>query len=159
MHKFHRLSIKISRLAGSPIAFILAAAGVLIWLVTGPIFHYSNTWLLTISTITDVIIFLMVFSIQNTQYRDSKAIQLKLNELIATDKKARDSFIGLESLTDEELKELDGEFQQLLTDLDSPKALHKLHRTIKAEQEKRPSFYAQAGHLVTQIIKTIESED
>jgi low affinity Fe/Cu permease len=138
-------------------SFILAAIGVLIWLMTGPIFNFSNTWLLTISTITDVIIFLMVFSIQNTQFRDSKAIQLKLNELIAVDKKARDSFIGLESLTDEELSDLDIEFQKLLATIEGPSPLHKLHHTIKQARNKRPSFYRQAGHLVDQLIKTVES--
>jgi low affinity Fe/Cu permease len=98
----------------------------------------------------------MVFSIQNTQYRDSKAIQLKLNELIAADKKARDSFIGLESLTDEELAELDKEFQKLLSTIEGSSPLHKLHHSIKQAQTKRPSFYQQAGHLVDQLIKTVE---
>jgi len=153
----HKVSIKISRWAGSPFSFMLAAIGVLVWLVTGPIFNFSNTWLIAISTITDVIIFLMVFSIQNTQYRDSKAIQLKLNELINADKKARDSFIGLESLTDEELSQLDLEFQKLLSTIEGPSALHKLHSSIKQAKAKRPSFYQQAGHLVDQLIKTVES--
>lgn len=154
----HRLSIQISRWAGSPIAFLLAAIGVLVWLITGPIFNFSNTWMITIATITDVIIFLMVFSIQNTQYRDSKAIQLKLNELIAVDKKARDSFIGLETLTDEELSDLDHEFQKLLSTIEGTSPLHKLHHTIKQVKGKRPSFYQQAGHLVDQLIKTVESD-
>lgn len=99
----------------------------------------------------------MVFSIQNTQYRDSKAIQLKLNELINADKKARDSFIGLESLTDEELSDLDLEFQKLLSTIEGPSALHKLHSSIKQAKAKRPSFYQQAGHIVDQLIKTVES--
>ncbi len=137
-------------------SFVLAALGVLAWLITGPYYHFSNTWLISISTITDVIIFLMVFSIQNTQNRDSKAIQLKLNELIAVDQKARDSFIGLESLTDEELTEIDGEFQKLLAELDETSALHKLHKTIKREKASRPSFYQQAEHFVDQLIKSVD---
>ena len=159
MSLLHKLSIKISRWAGSPISFVLAAIGILVWLISGPFFHYSNTWLIAIATITDVIIFLMVFSIQNTQYRDSKAIQLKLNELIAVDKKARDSFIGLESLTDDELGELDREFQKLLAELEEPTALHKLHHSIKQAKSKRPSFYHQAGNIVDQLIKSVETDN
>jgi low affinity Fe/Cu permease len=101
------ISVTVSRLASSTYAFLLSIVGVLVWLVTGPYYHYSNTWLIIITVITDVIIFIMVFSIQNTQARDSKAIQLKLNELIIADKSARDTFIGLETMTDVELEKLD----------------------------------------------------
>ena len=151
-----RFSQWISRSSSSPFAFFLATVGVLVWLISGPFFHYSNTWLVTIATITDVIIFIMVFSLQSRQNRDSKAIQLKLNELIAADQKARDSFIGLEEMTDEELDELDQQFQRLLTDLETtnrPSALHKLHKSIRQEKAKRPSLYKQAEHLVDRIIK------
>ncbi len=152
---FQKLSVKIAHWAGSPFAFLFALVGVLIWLVIGPYFNYSSTWMLVISTISDVIIFLIVFSIQNTQNRDSKAIQLKLNELIAANQKARDSFIGLESLTDEELAQLDSEFKNLLTKLDDASPLHKLHGTISREKAKRPSFYQQAENIVDHIIKSI----
>lgn len=153
--QFNKLSVKIAHMAGSPFSFVIALLGVLVWLVTGPYFKYSNTWLIVISTISDVIIFLMVFSIQNTQNRDSKAIQLKLNELIAADQKARDSFIGLESLTDEELLELDIEFKKLIEKLDSSSPIHRLHGTIKREKAKRPTFYEQAENLVDHIIKSV----
>lgn len=153
--RFNKLSVKISHMAGSPFSFVLALIGVLVWLATGPYFNYSNTWLIVISTISDVIIFLMVFSIQNTQNRDSKAIQLKLNELIAADQKARDSFIGLESLTDEELAILDSEFKKLLERLDHSSPIHKLHGSIKLEKAKRPTFYEQAENLVDHIIKSV----
>jgi len=149
----HKLLIKISHIASSPTSFVIAFIIVIIWLITGPFLHFSNTWLIAIGTITDIVIFLMVFSIQNTQFRDSKAIQLKLNELISADKKARDSFIGLETLTDEELVILDDEFKKLLQDLDKPLAMHKLHQTIKNEKNKRPSFYKQAEHIIGQLIK------
>lgn len=152
MNKIHNLSLKMSKLAGSPLAFGAAILLIIIWLITGPIYNFSNTWLISIATLTDVIIFLMVFSIQNTQYRDAKAIQLKLNELISADQKARDSFIGLESLTDEKLSDLDKEFQKLIKDIESPNILHKIHKTIKQEKTNRPSFYAQAGNLVDHII-------
>lgn len=156
MKQAHRISIKLSHWAGSPVAFIIAAIMILLWLMSGLIFGFSNTWLISIATITDVIIFLMVFSIQNTQFRDSKAIQLKLNELISADQKARDSFIGLESLTDDELADLDQEFQKLLSELERPAAFHKLHKTIKREKAKRPSFYEQAGQLVDHLISREE---
>ena len=151
---FHKLSQMVSRITGSPFAFVLAVIGVLVWLITGPYFHFSNTWLIAITTITDVIIFLMVFSLQNSQNRDSKAIQLKLNELIAADQKARDSFIGLEEMTDEELEELDRQFQKLLDELEQqPKVMHKLHSKIKSEKARRPSLYKQAEQLVDHIIR------
>ncbi len=146
----------ISHSASSPFAFFLASVGVLVWLISGPFFNYSDTWLVTIATITDVIIFLMVFSLQNQQNRDSKAIQLKLNELIAADQRARDSFIGLEEMTDDEIEELDLQFQKLISELESnpgPSALHKLHRTIRQEKAKRPNLYRQAESLVDRIIK------
>ena len=139
-------------MASSTFAFVLAIIGVVVWLVTGPYFGFSDTWLITVTAITDVVIFIMVFSIQNTQYRDSKAIQLKLNELISADKKARDTFIGLETLTDSELATLDEEFKSLLTRLDAPPAMQKLHSTIKHEKAKRPNLYEQTEHLVESII-------
>lgn len=116
---FRKLSGNISSLAGSTWAFMLAILGILAWAISGPYFHFSNTWLITVATLTDVIIFLMVFSLQHTQIRDSKAIQLKLNELIVADKQASNAFIGLESLTDDELAELDEEFKNLLGKLDA----------------------------------------
>lgn len=152
----NRLSQWVSHSSSSPFAFFLAAVVILVWLISGPFYHYSNTWMVTIATITDVIIFLMVFSLQSTQNRDSKAIQLKLNELIAADQKARDSFIGLEEMTDEELDELDQQFRRLLEELaneQKPSALHKLHKSIEREKAKRPSLYKHAESLMDRIIK------
>ncbi len=154
-NKLHSISIKVSVWAGSTMAFALAIIGVLVWLITGPYFHFSNTWLIAITAITDIVIFIMVFSIQNTQNRDSKAIQLKLNELIVADQKARDTFIGLEGLTDGELAALDEEFKQLLERLEVHPAMHKLHKSIKEERAKRPSFYKQAGHLVDTLLNPL----
>src|SRR5258708_30233028 len=103
---FQKFSIKISSWSGSTWAFALALLVIIDWGIAGKWFHYSDTWMLIITTVTDVIIFLMVFSIQNTQTRDSKAIQLKLNELIIATKQARDMFVGLENFTDSELAQL-----------------------------------------------------
>jgi low affinity Fe/Cu permease len=157
--QFHRVSIKVSKLAGSMLAFGIAISIIIIWLVVGPITHYSNTWLLVINTITDVVIFLMVFSIQNTQVRDSKAIQLKLDELIIADKKARNAFVGLESLTDDELTEIDEEFEQLLKSLKGPSALHKLHKKIDEEKAQRFSITREAGKLVGTVFSPFTSDD
>ena len=133
---------------------MLALIGILVWAITGPYYHFSNTWLITVTAITDVIVFLMVFSLQYTQNRDSKAIQLKLNELIVADKQASNAFVGLESLTDEELSELDEEFKEMLEKMTARPVLHKLHKKIKEEKSTRSSF-EKSGHLVNSIVSSI----
>jgi len=95
----------VARLSGRPIAFVLAAIVVLVWGVTGPIFNYSDTWQLVINTGTTIVTFLMVFLIQNSQNRDSAAIQVKLDELISAGE-AQNRFVGIEHLTDEEIEDL-----------------------------------------------------
>ncbi|HET9165418.1 MAG TPA: low affinity iron permease family protein, partial [Candidatus Angelobacter sp.] len=95
-----------SRLSGHAFAFLLASAVILLWAVTGPFFHYSDTWQLVINTGTTIVTFLMVFLIQNTQNRDTLAIQLKLSELVLAMKGAKNKFAALEDLTDEELEDL-----------------------------------------------------
>src|SRR3954471_1774154 len=94
---------------GKSWAFILACFAVIAWAVTGPYFHYSDTWQITINTGTTIITFLMVFLIQATQNRDALAIQLKLDELIRSNKEAQNRFIGIDQhLSDEELRKLRG---------------------------------------------------
>ncbi len=92
--------------AGHPIAFLLAALVILVWIVSGPIFNYSDTWQLVINTGTTIVTFLMVFLIQNTQNRDILTVQLKLSELVLAMKGAENRFAAIEDLTDEELEEL-----------------------------------------------------
>lgn len=94
---------------GHPAAFLLALAVVLVWIVTGPVFDYSDTWQLVINTGTTIVTFLMVFLIQNTQNRDMMAVQLKLPELVLAMKGAENKFASIEDLTDEELKALHDE--------------------------------------------------
>ena len=94
-----------ARVTGSPLAFGLALTIILAWCVTGPLFHFSDTWQLVINTGTTIVTFLMVFLIQNAQNRDGAAIQVKLNELIRVSK-AQNSFVGVEHLTEEELEEI-----------------------------------------------------
>ena len=98
---------------GSPCAFAVAVPVVLIWAFTGPVFHYSDTWQLVINTSTTIVTFLMVFLIQNTQNRDAKAIHLKLDELIRSTSKARNALVNLENLNDDELANLQAEFERL----------------------------------------------
>jgi low affinity Fe/Cu permease len=110
---FRAFSRNIALAVGSAWAFIVAISVIIIWAATGRMFHFSDTWQLIINTGTTIVTFLMVFLIQNTQNRDGKAIQLKLDELIRALKGARNKLVDLEDLSDEELKKLEKEFQRL----------------------------------------------
>ena len=101
-----------SIILGSAWAFAGAVLVILVWLLTGPTFHFSDTWQLIINTATTIITFLMVFLIQNTQNRDAKAVHLKLDELIRAIKDARNELVDLEDLSDEELKKLEEQFRR-----------------------------------------------
>lgn len=96
----------IAGFVGNPLAFILALGTVIVWGLTGPLFHYSDTWQLVINTSTTIVTFLIVFLIQNSQNRDAAAIQAKLDELIRTLDGARDAFIGIEHLTERQLRQI-----------------------------------------------------
>jgi low affinity Fe/Cu permease len=102
-----------SAMLGSAWAFAAAVSVIFVWLVTGPAFHFPDTWQLIINTATTVITFLMVFLIQNTQNRDAKAMHLKLDELIRAIKGARNKLVDLEELSEEELNNLEKEFHRL----------------------------------------------
>jgi low affinity Fe/Cu permease len=116
---------------GSAWAFGGAVLVILVWILTGPTFHFSDTWQLIINTATTVITFLMVFLIQNTQNRDAKAVHLKLDEMIRALKGARNQLVDLEDLSDEELKKLEEQFQRL-----RKKAEHDGTRSHKAQPAK-----------------------
>lgn len=103
---FRIFSAKVSALTGTSWAFLLAVSTIIVWLVTGPIFKFSDTWQLIINTGTTIVTFLMVFLIQNTQNRDSKAIQIKLDTLINATPRAKNKTVFAENLTDEELESL-----------------------------------------------------
>ncbi len=105
----HRSAIML----GSAWAFSGAMLVIIVWLLTGPIFQFSDTWQLIINTATTVITFLMVFLIQNTQNRDAKAMHLKLDEIIRALKSARNQLVDLEDLSDEDLKKLEEQFRRL----------------------------------------------
>ena len=102
-----------AEVVGSPWAFALGVLVIVVWAVTGPIFHFSDTWQLVINTGTTIVTFLMVFLIQSTQNRDAKAMHLKLDELIRAVGAARTKLVHLENLTDDELASLEKEFQKL----------------------------------------------
>lgn len=102
---FSAFATRAAHAAGTPIAFLVCLGGVVLWAASGPIFGFSETWQLVINTSTTIVTFLMVFLIQNTQNRDGAALQTKLDELIRVSD-AEDDFMGIERLTDEELREL-----------------------------------------------------
>ena len=113
---FERFSARTAFLAGQPHAFVLAVLVIAVWALTGPLFHWSDTWQLVINTGTTIVTFLMVFLIQNAQNRDGAAIQCKLDELIRSAGKARNEFIGIEHLTETQLINLKAKLEELAGD-------------------------------------------
>jgi low affinity Fe/Cu permease len=113
---FARFSRHVSGAIGSPYAFVIALVAVVAWALTGPMFGYSETWQLVINTGTTIVTFLVVFMIQSTQNKDARAVHLKLDELIHVISDARNRLIDCEDLSDQELDELDAEFQRLRHD-------------------------------------------
>jgi low affinity Fe/Cu permease len=110
---FRVFSCKVAGVVGSHWSFLLALVVVICWAATGPFFRFSDTWQLVINTGTTIVTFLMVFLIQATQNRDGKALQLKLDELIRAQQKARNTFADLENATEEELQTFEAEFKAL----------------------------------------------
>ncbi|TDE14494.1 low affinity iron permease family protein [Dyadobacter psychrotolerans] len=131
---FESLATKITAFTGSSAAFGLAAFTILVWAITGPIFHYSDTWQLVINTGTTIITFLMVFLIQKAQNKDSKAIQLKLNELIAASRTASNRMVDIEDLTESELDQLHQFYQKLSDVAERDQDIHNSHSIDAAEQ-------------------------
>ncbi|WP_395024498.1 low affinity iron permease family protein [Comamonas odontotermitis] len=116
MHRhsvFSQLARKVARLSGRPASFAIACAVIVLWALSGPIFHFNDTWQLVINTGTTIITFLMVFLIQSTQNSDTEAIQIKLDELIRAIEPARNRMLSLEELDEAELDELRKEFDEL----------------------------------------------
>ena len=114
---FRRFARRSSELLGTTESFFVALAAILVWAALGPVFRYSDSWQLVINTTTSIMTFLMVFLIQNTQNRDAKATQLKLDELLRGVRGARTGMVRLEELSDEELKALTSDFERLRTRL------------------------------------------
>jgi low affinity Fe/Cu permease len=110
---FTHFAKKTAQLSGRPLAFVLASGVIVVWLISGPIFGFSDTWQLIINTGTTIITFLMVFLIQNTQNRDTAAIQVKLDELIRVTKGAHNALLDLEELDQEELDMFHNKYEKL----------------------------------------------
>jgi len=114
MHElFRKVARRVSLAIGTPIAFVIAVLTIIAWSAMGPLFGYSDTWQLIINTSTTIVTFLVVFLIQNTQNHDSRALHLKLDELLRSIKTARNTMVDLEELTDEELARLEAEFRRV----------------------------------------------
>lgn len=115
--KFSDLAKWFSRALGSTQAFLLAILAIIIWTLSGPIYHFSDTWQLVINTATTIVTFLMVFLIQNTQNRDTVAIHLKLDEIIRAMKDTHNEMLQIEQLSDDELEELHKRYENLALDV------------------------------------------
>jgi len=110
---FARFALRVSEATGTPLAFTLALLAIVAWAVTGPIFGFSDSWQLVINTGTTIVTFLVVFLIQATQNRETRALHLKVDELIRAQRRARNIFADLEHATDEEIEALEGEFRRI----------------------------------------------
>ena len=133
MHWFEGFANKATKAAGSSTAFISAVLLILGWIASGPLFHYSDIWQLVINTATTIITFLMVFLIQKSQNKDSLAIQLKLNELVAAHQFASNRLVNVENMTEDELKVIKKYYAQLSEFSKNEESLQQSHSIDEAE--------------------------
>lgn len=140
---FERFSTAVTKATGSSTAFLLALLTILVWLVTGPVFHYSDTWQLIINTGTTIVTFLMVFLIQKSQNKDSMAIQLKLNELIAAQDGASNRLLNVEDLSEEELRTLHRYFTVLVEKAKKDVKITASHSVEEAEERHEEKLETQ----------------
>lgn len=142
---FEKFSNTATSFTGSSYAFIGALAVVIIWAGSGPFFKYSETWQLVINTGTTIITFLMVFLIQKAQNKDSKAIQIKLNELIAASKYASNRIVDIEDLTEEELDHIHKYYEKLADEAEEDADLHQSHSIDAAarNQEAKSQYFKE----------------
>ncbi len=150
---FRRLASRTAHGVGSPWAFVGAVAIVAVWGITGPIFGYSDTWQLVINTGTTIVTFLMVFLIQNTQNRDSHALHLKLDELIRANELARNRLMCLEELSENELDELQAEFDRLATE----KLRAKSKRTERSSSRDREEADSETEGRTERMVETADA--
>jgi low affinity Fe/Cu permease len=129
---FEKLSIRITQIVGSTTSFVLAFMVIIIWAFTGPLFNFSDTWQLVINTGTTIITFLMVFIIQKSQNKDSRAIQLKLNELIAAGERTSNRMISVEDLSEDELLVLSKYYSKLAEMAKKENDIHQSHSIDEA---------------------------
>lgn len=140
LHFFERIAQKATYFTGTTMAFIIAVSVILMWILTGPIFHFSDTWQLVINTSTTIITFLMVFLIQRTQNKDSRAVHLKLNELVASLKGPSNRLVDIEDLTEDELETLHKFYQQLARLAKTEKDLSASHSIDEAHELHKEKY-------------------
>jgi low affinity Fe/Cu permease len=142
--QFEKFANKVTKASGKPLTFALAFLVILAWAITGPIFNYSNTWQLVINTSTTIITFLMVFVIQHSQNKDTTAVQLKLNELIASNPYASNRLIVVEELSEEDLETLKKFYIKLSELAKKDNDIHKTHSI-----EEATSFHEEKTRTLT----------
>jgi low affinity Fe/Cu permease len=141
-----QLSLKATKATGTSMAFILALAIVIVWLITGPFFHYSNTWQLVINTGTTIVTFLMVFLIQRAQNKDALAIHIKLNEIVAAIDGASNRLIDVEDLTEKEIETLHAHYRKLVEMAKKDLKLTQSHSVEEAEARHELKHARRARH-------------
>ncbi len=132
-HLLEKLSTKVTQWAGSTSAFTIAVLVILVWLASGPVFHYSDTWQLVINTGTTIVTFLMVFLIQRAQNKDSRALHMKLNELVAAMEGASNRLIDVEDLDEDEIAQLHDYYGRLVELAKQDRTLTRSHTIEEAE--------------------------
>lgn len=151
---FEKLAKKVTLFSGSTLAFIIALGTILIWLITGPIFQFSDTWQLVINTGTTIVTFLMVFLIQRMQNKDSKAIHLKLNELVAALKGPSNRLIDVEDLSEEELDILSKFYHKLAEMAKKEKDIFATHSIDEAKELHKRKY----SHKESTAIPKVEAD-
>lgn len=139
---FENFASKASKAVGSPYAFVTALSLVIVWAICGPFFDFSETWQLVINTGTTIITFLMVFLIQKSQNKDSLAIQLKLNELVASNEKSSNRLVDIESMTEDEMMIVQKYYQKLSELSDKHEPLQTSHSIEEANQDHQEKYSA-----------------
>ena len=134
-YSFETFASSVTKATGSTAAFIIAFIMVLVWGITGPVFHYSETWQMVINTGTTIITFLMVFLIQKAQNKDSLAIQLKLNELVAAHEFASNRLVNVENMTEDELKVIHKYYSKLSDFTKNEESMQQSHSIDEAHEQ------------------------
>ncbi|HZS29379.1 MAG TPA: low affinity iron permease family protein [Candidatus Angelobacter sp.] len=142
---FSRFASATAQIVGHPYMFLAAVIVLIAWAVSGPLFHFSDTWQLIINTGTTIVTFLVVFLIQNTQNRDAKALHLKLDELIRSHHPANDDLIDIQKLSDEELDELEKRYENIRKACEARRAAHKSGAEAAANEIVQDSTVVDNG--------------
>ena len=145
MSIFEKIAHKASTFTGSTLAFISALSIILVWIITGPYFNYSDTWQLVINTGTTIVTFIMVFLIQRTQNKDSRAVRLKLNELVAALQGPSNRLIDVEDLSEQELATLSKYYKALAQMAKKEKTLFETHSIEEAVEQHKDKYNKKRG--------------